>query len=185
MKYSLFFVYSLLFFTTTSPAFAQFNWVTENSYPADYYVEAEGVSDLQLFHVSFELLENFIDVKLTVNESANVVGGAYIADNNSRTDFLLEDLSAGVVIMEKSGRKVLTLRKGNFQAESGGTLNLIYLNNGITNGTKIFPIELFREGDKWKAAVIENGKKRVFTSLLMIGNKVLGQVVGIKEIIAK
>lgn len=85
----------------------------------------------------------------------------------------------GVVASEREGREVVVLRPKNFNASTGGIIALDYLYNGLSGARKVFNIKLSKVAGKFILTTTEGIK---INRLEFLVNKVMGRVIGIKEV---
>ncbi len=90
-------------------------------------------------------------------------------------------IADGIVASERDGRQVVILRAQNFTASSGGTIALDYLYNAIKGSRKVFNLKLVKVAGKFVLLTKEGAK---VNQLVFVGNRFVGQVIGIKEVLA-
>ncbi|GEM_PF-2094183 len=94
-----------------------------------------------------------------------------------------EVMSKGVVLLNKEGRDVVSLKPADkaFNFFNAGTMRVIYLYSGINNSTREVKINLvpLADGGSYHLTT-ENGTKT--NQMFVKANKALGRVIGIKEI---
>lgn len=94
-----------------------------------------------------------------------------------------EVMSTGVVLLNKEGRDVVSLKPANksFNFLSAGTMRVIYLYSGINNSTREVKVNLvpLANGGSFHLTT-ENGTKT--NRMFVKANRALGKVIGIKEI---
>ncbi len=92
--------------------------------------------------------------------------------------FQIPDLAKGVVLMEESGRDIFILRSTEFDSSKGGRLELNFLHNGLTGSRRSVGLQAEVGADGWQ--LLHSGA--AFTRMHVIANKILGKVVGVKEL---
>lgn len=141
--------------------------------------------EVQLARVTTDMATGHSDFKMVVDADRSIVSMRYYLDNGTRTDFTVDQIRAGVVMVRASGHDVLKLKGDNFDAVHGGHLILTYLNNGITNHYENFPIDLIKTGDHWAVSVNDQSGRHEFTTMFFKGKRAFGQWVGIDKITVK
>lgn len=103
--------------------------------------------------------------------------GQIFEDYTHTSENVIDD---GVVIVERSGRKVLKLLVENFTVVEGGGVKLDYLFNGLEGTRRNLKIKLLKVNDKFTLTNIDG---KPIKSISIIGNRtvILG-VIGIREI---
>ncbi|MBT7609125.1 MAG: hypothetical protein HN576_05180 [Bacteriovoracaceae bacterium] len=112
--------------------------------------------------------------KKTYTQSGNLITENVLAVNQIAA-------TTGIILDRRDNRNIIVLRSENFAAHHGGDLEIDTLYNGITRSRKTYPIDLQRHGANWK---IERYGK-VITQMHLVSKKILGKVVGIKDIKTK
>lgn len=100
------------------------------------------------------------------------------------TYFTLEEvLDGGVVIEERAGHEAVRLHLKNFDAQTGGTVILNYLYNGVTSSRKELHLKLVRDGERF---FLTNAKDELVDCIYLQGNwiRIVG-LVGIRNILAR
>ncbi len=92
--------------------------------------------------------------------------------------FSVRDLPAGITLKEKDGYRVFVLRSTEFDPGRGGRMYLDYLKNGVTGSRDETEIEAQVGHQGWQ--LLHEG--RAFKRMYVIAKKVLGKVVGVKEV---
>jgi hypothetical protein len=88
-------------------------------------------------------------------------------------------ISDGVVASQRDGRPIIVLRPKNFNSVTGGIFTLDHIFNGITGARKDFNLKLVRGEGAFYLTTMEGAR---VNRLFIVANKVLGKVIGIKEI---
>ena len=99
-----------------------------------------------------------------------------VSDESHPVERVMEE---GIVASERQGRDIVILKTKNFNPEVGGIVVMDFLLNGVTGNRKTFQIKMTKVNGKFVVTTMEGTR---VNRLVFIGNKVLGQVVGIKEI---
>lgn len=100
------------------------------------------------------VISNDRDASLTridflTDSAANGVGISYVQDGNN-ADYSLEQVKGGAVLEAQQGINALTV-KGSINPQSGGTLNFIYIANGLMNQYKTCSAIIRRNGNgEWQ-----------------------------------
>jgi hypothetical protein len=158
-----------------------FEWPEMNSTGS---AEIEG-NIVQLLHVTSDAMEGSADIRLSVDADFRVQSGMYVTSGGQRSEFTPEMLRAGVVLLRKSGKNVVTLVSRNFDPRRGGQIDLVYLENGISGSTGRFPMEIVLNGNQWSLQTNDRSGRRTFTSMFLKGRFVLGKAIGIKSVSVK
>lgn len=85
----------------------------------------------------------------------------------------------GIVASEREGREIVVLRPKKFSAVTGGTISLDYLHNGITGSRRNYDLNLTKVAGKFVLSTMDGQK---VNNLFFVGNRIVGKVVGIKEV---
>lgn len=99
-----------------------------------------------------------------------------ISDESHPVQRVMEE---GVVASERQGRDIVILKTKNFNPETGGIVVMDFLYNGISGNRRTYSMKMNKVNGKFVVTTMEGVR---INRLVFIGNRVLGQVVGIKEI---
>lgn len=122
------------------------------------------------------LIETNSDGDLDSIRLYKTVDNKVVSDESHPAERVIAD---GVVASKRDGREIIILRPKNFNAVTGGIISLDHLYNGITGSRRDFNLKLTKVGGQFVLLTIEGVK---INRLLVVANKVIGKVVGIKEI---
>ena len=104
--------------------------------------------------------------------------------NKNVTDsFPVNNVNRGITLMRMEGKDIIKIKGHGLDMQSGGTFDLIYLNNGINDRYKAIRLDLRRENfvsNSW-GLYTQNGTR--IHSMYFTLNKIFGRTIGIKEII--
>jgi hypothetical protein len=141
--------------------------------------------DVGLFSATSDAFTGSLQLDAEVNDSADVDSFGYNEIGTAKA-INLTDLKNGFVLYQSSGKNVATLSSDNFNAATGGTLTITYLQDGVSGTYQTFECEMIRQGQAWKMmAADDSGNEKAFTSLYLQSNKLFGKVIGIKSITAQ
>lgn len=146
----------------------------------------------QLVTVTSDAVDNgktALYVKGTLDSDANLTNMVFVKPQGEQV-FSLSQLPTGMVLLNVSGKNVVTMYSQNFSSEHGGTITLKYLYNGLTGSTKSFSFYLSRDKSQnstsqWFLERDTNAGRQRFTQIYAQSKKVLGQTVGIETLIVK
>lgn len=99
-----------------------------------------------------------------------------VSDESHPVERVMED---GVVASERQGRDIVILKTKNFNSETGGVVVMDFLYNGVSGNRRTYQMKMSKLNGKFVVSTMEGAR---INRLVFIGNRVLGQVVGIKEI---
>jgi len=139
----------------------------------------------QILHVTSDMQSGFSDFKVVTDDDNRLVVLRYYSDAKNYSEFSAEQVRAGVVLIEASGYKVLTLKSTNLNIETGGVFEITYLTDGIFNKYGKFNMELTRVGSTWELVVDDRGGRRSISQMFLEGRKAFGKWIGIKQIVVK
>ncbi len=93
--------------------------------------------------------------------------------------FSLSQARQGIVMFMAGEHEVIRLRlTDRFEPQYGGPVTIDHLFNGITGSRKTLALDVTQQGDSW--VLEQNGKNASKASV--ITNRVLGKVIGVKQI---
>jgi hypothetical protein len=148
-------------------------------------------NERQLFQVTSDVSKGVLDVKVLLNAQSELLGLRYITESGSILSFNLNQLASGGDLFKSGKRSVVKIIGRSLSPSTGGRLELIYLENGITNSYSKFNMMLVNSGNgsekNWEIETLpsENGRGepgRKFTKMGLKGNWFFGTVIGIQEI---
>jgi|GEM_PF-1914555 len=105
--------------------------------------------------------------------------GAVVSD-----DFHLAErvMAEGITIIEQQGREAVRLEVENFSVETGGTIVMNYLYNGITGSRRNTKLKMFRKGADFFLTDLMNAP---VNRLYVYGNRIrIVGLVGIRDVVA-
>jgi hypothetical protein len=122
-------------------------------------------------------------LNLELNEDGSIINFIrQTEDNNDKQIVSMADLiKKPAVLARAADRDILILKCNACNAESGGSLQLDYLYNGMTMSYKHLKLDLIKDGE-WKLFSPKNSHDKII-SLRLVPRVVFGQLVGIKEIL--
>lgn len=88
-------------------------------------------------------------------------------------------INVDLVASKREGRDVVVLKAKNFNTTAGGTVTLSILQNAIKNTRLNYNMKLAKVNGKF---VLSGPQGQLVNRLHLIGNRVLGQVIGLKEV---
>jgi hypothetical protein len=114
--------------------------------------------------------------------TARSIGLQYRSSAETK-QYTLQDLPQGIVLMEKSGKKIVTLKSATFDPATGGAMEIIYLNDGISNTYRSFKFEVDRSGSQWLVYSNTSAGRLLMNHAFVKTKRFLGQIIGIDKII--
>jgi hypothetical protein len=94
----------------------------------------------------------------------------------------IEQIKDGITLMKFADYEVIKLYGDKFSAQTGGSLRLNYLYNGITGSRSDFSFELDRSSDgKW-TLYSNQGRRKAITKMYLESNRVAGKIVGVAKV---
>jgi hypothetical protein len=99
-----------------------------------------------------------------------------VSDESHPVERVMDD---GIVASARQGRDIVILKTKNFNPENGGIVVMDFLYNGVTGNRKTYSMKMNKVNGKFVVTTMEGAR---INRLVFIGNRVLGQMVGIKEI---
>lgn len=126
--------------------------------------------------------DNFI--RADVDDSGVMIASRFVRPEGTMP-IPFEKLPEGVVLLKMDKYEVIKLISKDFSPKNGGHFTIDYLYNAINGSRKKFEMDLVRNGTQWTLEVNETSGRRPFKEVFIKSNKVFGQTVGVKEIIAK
>lgn len=100
------------------------------------------------------------------------------SSNNEIYEF--KKIIDGTVILSIEKKEVLFMECSNCDFYQGGEIMIRFLKNGITNQYSEIFIDLVKKNDRWGFYDVANSA--LIKTLVLKSNKLLGKVIGIKEI---
>jgi hypothetical protein len=181
--YLMAFSVSLSLFSVSSSAVISLNEImfqgNPDINPLDFYANE---MEYQVLHVTSNVESGYSDMKAILDPDFKLIKFKYVTSAGNTKEFNPENLSKGVVILEKEGKEIIKLMSNNFDSKLGGDINLVYIYNGITNSYRKFPMEIVQEGREWHLQKNDTAGRSRFSSMRIIGRKIFGQLVGIGKI---
>lgn len=140
---------------------------------------AKVVYPLLNIYNSVEKETSKMDLIETDEGKASSLRQELIGDPSKVKTFDLNKLPKGIVLQEKKGYKIVTLKGSNMDYERGGELKIEFLVNAVTSKKKGKEFKIQKDPDGWK--MYHNGQ--AIKVMKFIGNKVpFVGLVGVKEI---
>jgi hypothetical protein len=99
-----------------------------------------------------------------------------VSDESHPVERVMEE---GIVASEREGRDIVILKTKNFNPETGGIVVMNFLYNAVSGNRRTYQMKLSKLNGKFVVSTMEGAR---INRLVFAGNRVLGQVVGIKEI---
>jgi hypothetical protein len=150
----------------------------------DGMIDQDNLTEKLLIKIISEPEDNRIhSLFVYLDHQGDVIRVVRRSDQN-QTVFTPADISKGEVVLARaSDRDAVLLSCQGCSSQTGGTLNLRYLNNGLTNSYQIFQAQLAREGKEWMMwATDEDGQTHKVVTLRLRSRKVAGTLIGIRKI---
>jgi hypothetical protein len=145
-----------------------------------YIATAE--NEVQLFHVTSDALKGVLDIKAIVGANSELLGLKYITEKGEVLQFTIEQLSRGADLMKEGGRSVVKIVGHKLSAESGGKLEMIYLEDGLSDTYSKFNMMIVNPQNNWEMETLPSAGGRKFTKMFLKGNWFFGKVIGITEV---
>jgi len=146
------------------------------------YEEIQGDSEAAVLRISSDAAEGYSDLKLVLDSEAHILALRLYSKSGNMSEFQLSQLQAGAVLLHQSGYDIAKIVSSNFSSNSGGSIDLVYLSNGIFNSYERFSMELVKNAEHWVLQVNESGRRREFSNMFMKGRTVFGKLVGIEKV---
>lgn len=140
-------------------------------------------SESQILHVTSDAMPGYLDLALELNDDQVVTGLHYSTSDGETKTFDISNIKQGIVLLNRSGHNVVTIQSPDFDPAHGGSINVVYLMNGIFNTYGTFPLEMNRIGDGWELEVNDQAGRRKISNMFLKKNTAFGQIVGISKII--
>jgi len=143
--------------------------------------------EVQLIHITTDAQSNAnLDFRLVVDPENQIVALRTLTQSGRRTDFPTTNLGSGIVLLRVSGQDVVKLSSKNFTPGSGGTIQMTYLNNGISGVYRNFTMELQREGSGFTVYANERTGRRKFSDMFLKKNEsAFVGVIGIADVVVR
>lgn len=101
-------------------------------------------------------------------------------DRNNIETYEFRKIIEGLVLLEMEKREVLFMECPNCDAFQGGQIMIRFLKNGITHQYSEIFFDLQKKNERW--GFFKPGSAMPIKSITLKANKLLGKVIGIKEI---
>jgi len=147
-----------------------------------FTMSAQAETIQPLLDATSDVFRHECHLSIVLNDEGTATGFQYVAGGKTQV-FPIEGLIKGVVLLRDSGLAIITLQGLGFDPASGGELQLKYLYNGISERYKSIPIAIERMGSDWDFLVDNQSGRHAVSKAYFKSNRVLGQVVGISEVI--
>lgn len=130
-------------------------------------------------HLSIDVDDVSKEITKMILQGRNASG----AETSLREFDYDEVMRNGVVLLERDGRDIVTLKPSNvlFDFVSAGSMRVIYLYSGISNATREVKMNLVPSANPGSFRLTTADGKPT-NRMFVKGNRALGQVIGIKEI---
>ena len=149
----------------------------------DLESEYARLKEESVLSITSDALSGASDLRIGLDENRSIVSFRFVTNRGVNIYFSPDQLEKGVVLYQKSNYNILTLSSSRFLVDAGGTLNLTYLTNGITQSYETLVIDLHKVNGQWTFMSHEGGNSRPFHGMFMKAKKVpLIGVVGIEKI---
>ncbi len=143
--------------------------------------------EVQLIHITTDAQANSnLDFRLVLNEDQQIAAFRTLSQSGRRTDFAIDKLDAGIVLLRASGRDIVKLSSRDFTPSNGGNIQMTYLNDGVAGRYRNFQMELVREGSSFTAFANERSGRKRFSEMFLKKNEsaFLG-VIGIADVVVR
>lgn len=100
-------------------------------------------------------------------------------DGSAASVYAATNVKQGVVIKKVDSYDVVVIKSNDFEVDRGGHFEMEFLANGITGSKSSKEIEIDFDGEKWQ--LFHNGRKA--SRFHFKGRKILGKLVGIKDVV--
>ena len=155
---------------------------------SQFYLPAEILpGEIQLIHISTDAQANSdLEFRLVVDTENEIQAFRTLSQSGRRTDFPAKNLDQGIVLLRASGRDIVKLSSRNFDTRNGGSIQMTYLNDGVSGKYRNFQMELVREGSSYTVYANERTGRRKFSDMFLKKNEsaFLG-VIGIADVVVR
>ncbi len=138
-------------------------WISENEF--------------QLIRVTSDAMKGSLDIRAVVNAQDELLGLLYITEKGSILKYDLEQISQGADLVKDGSRSVVKI-VGTHLSTSGGTLSLVYLQDGMKGSYSKFPMTISSQNG-WEMRT--EGRK--FPKMFLRANRFFGQLIGFSEVL--
>lgn len=138
-------------------------------------------SGQQLLRATSDAFAGHVDIQIMLDPDHIATAFRAIAPSQTK-EIGLGQLHEGMVLMNYAGHDVAILKSPDFHPAHGGTLQITYLRNGISNEYRSISLELVRTGNTWQLMVNDQQGHHVVTQGYFKANRVFGQIIGIDKI---
>jgi hypothetical protein len=135
----------------------------------------------QVLQATSDAFQGDLDLQVLV-DGDQVATGLQATSGTKTESYDLSQLTNGLVLYTYSGHNVVILTSSDFDPTHGGTFNVSYLVNGLTNNYGSITVDLERNGSQWQLLGDDQSGHQVVTQAYFKANKVFGQTVGISSI---
>ena len=157
--------------------------LSETQDPGDLETAYARLKEESILRITSDALSSASDLRIGLDENQSIVSFRFVTSRDMSVYFTPDQLEKGIVLYHKSNYDILTLSSVRFLADAGGTLNLIYLTNGMTESYSNLLIGLYKVNGKWTFMTNEGVSSRPFTEMFLKAKKVpLFGMVGIEKI---
>ena len=145
-------------------------------------IQSAPENEIQLFHVTSDALKGSLEIKAVVNANSELLGLKYLTEKGEVLNFNIEQLSQGAVLLKDSGKSVVRIVGHQLTSTSGGSLELIYLEDGLSDSYAKFNMRIVNSQGKWEMETLPSSGSKKFTKMYLKGNWFFGKVIGIAEV---
>jgi hypothetical protein len=138
--------------------------------------------EFQLFHVTSDALDGALDIKAILSDQRELLGLSYLSDQGKRLSYNLEEIAQGADLLKDDTRSIVKVLGHQMSPGAGGALELIYLENGVTESYGSFNMFVARAGDNWEMRSPTSERSRKFTRMFLKGRRFFGKLIGIAEV---
>jgi hypothetical protein len=147
-----------------------------------FAADRDGTRSVELFTATSDAFSGSLTMGANVDDASDLVSFVYTAVGTTKT-IQLSNLKAGIVLYQASGKDAAVLSSNNFNAQTGGSLTVKYLEDGVSGTYDTFECEMIRQGQTWKMTSADSGgDQKVFTLMYLTAKKLFGTVIGIASI---
>ncbi len=121
-------------------------------------------------------------LKVELDDKSDILSFKYYYKGNQFTEITQNTLDSMPVMYKQSGMDVFKLGSKDFNPNSGGHLEWVYLHDGLTGSYQTFEMELVRTGNEWSLQVQDGNEVKKFNLMNMKMRKTFGQIVGVESV---
>lgn len=149
-----------------------------NPYAHFFQVQQE----FEVATVTSDAVPGTTSMRFAVDKNFNIVSLRVYIDHVLSQDAPYSAFNLGVLLKRVKNYDVLKIKTDHFNPQTGGSAELIYLEDALSGVNGVFQMEIVRKGNSWVLAHEENNQWIEFSRMFLKANKMFGQTIGIQEI---